>query len=112
MARRATQTKSKGKSRKTPARSRPQPLRWLRRWLFRLVLLTVGIVSFGVGLYAILNPISGFYMKTEELRLGSIDHEWIAFEEIAPVMARSTGASTCPRSERRSTKAAIAARRP
>lgn len=56
-------------------------------------MLTIGIVFFATGVYTIVNPITGFYMKTEELRLGSIDQEWIDFDQIAPVMARSVVAA-------------------
>ena len=89
MARRAAK---KPTARKT-AKSRPQPLRWLRRWLLRLTLLVAGIVLFATGIYTIVNPITGIYMKTEELRLGAIDQQWVEFEAIAPVMARSVVAA-------------------
>jgi monofunctional biosynthetic peptidoglycan transglycosylase len=89
MARRAAK---KPTARKT-TKSRPQPLRWLRRWLLRLTLLVAGIVLFATGIYTIVNPITGIYMKTEELRLGAIDQQWVEFEAIAPVMARSVVAA-------------------
>lgn len=95
MARRETRTPAKKKKagRKKTVRQRPQPFRWVRRWVFRLVLLTAGIVLFVVGLYTIVNPITGIYMKSEELRLGSIDQEWVPFGTIAPAMARSVVAA-------------------
>ncbi|WP_136636196.1 monofunctional biosynthetic peptidoglycan transglycosylase [Pseudooceanicola onchidii] len=93
MARRTTRKPSRTTGRKSPTRTRPRPLRWLRRWILRLVLLVAGLVLFATGLYTIVNPITGLYMKTEELRLGSIDQEWVDFDQIAPVMARSVVAA-------------------
>ncbi|WP_375174163.1 monofunctional biosynthetic peptidoglycan transglycosylase [Pseudooceanicola sp.] len=84
---------SRKPTRRRAASSRPQPLRWLRRWLFRLILLSAGIILFATGIYTIVNPITGIYMKSEELRLGSIDQEWVDFDAIAPVMARSVVAA-------------------
>ena len=65
----------------------------MRRWILRAVLLLIGVIGLATGTYAILNPPTGIYMKTEEIRLGSIDHEWVDLEGIAPVMARSVVAA-------------------
>lgn len=86
-------SKSAGQSRKKTQAPRFRPLRWLGRWLRRALLLFIGIVAFFIGLYAIVPPISGIYMKQEEYRLGGIDQEWVPFDQIAPVMARSVVAA-------------------
>lgn len=67
--------------------------RVLRRWTLRLVLLLAAIIGLATGTYAILNPPTAIYMKSEEMRLGSIDHQWVDLEGIAPVMARSVVAA-------------------
>lgn len=94
MARQANKRgKSQSRSRKTSQTTGPGIGARIRRWLRRLVLLSVGIIGLATGTYAILNPPTGIYMKSEELRLGSIDHAWIDLDGIAPVMARSVVAA-------------------
>ncbi len=66
-----------------------QPLKWLKRWILRVVLLSVVIVFGVIAAHSVLNPGQGLYMKQEARRLGSVDHLWVPFEDIAPVMARS-----------------------
>jgi monofunctional biosynthetic peptidoglycan transglycosylase len=46
-----------------------------------------------VGLYAVVNPPTTPYMFNEGLRLGAVEQEWVAFEDIAPVMGRSAVAA-------------------
>jgi len=94
MAKQATQRRKPRKQGRTKKQTRSFGLgRMLRRWIMRLVLLAVGIIGLATGTYAILNPPTGIYMKSEEIRLGSIDHEWIGLDGIAPVMARSVVAA-------------------
>lgn len=72
---------------------RIQPMRWVKRWAFRLFLFFVLAVLLVVGAHSVLNPGRGLYMRQEAARLGGIDHYWTPMEEIAPVMARSVVAA-------------------
>jgi monofunctional biosynthetic peptidoglycan transglycosylase len=69
----------------------------LRRLLRRVVLwgslAVFGFMFLWTLLYAIVNPPTTFYMRSEAHRLVSIKHEWVAIEDIAPVMARSAVAA-------------------
>ncbi|EAQ03955.1 Peptidoglycan transglycosylase [Pseudooceanicola batsensis HTCC2597] len=94
MARQAgKRSKTAGRSRTSRKDRRFRPLRWLRRWTLRALTFVAVAVLAVVALYAVVNPVTGIYMKTEEMRLGSIDHQWVGFDEIAPVMARSAVAA-------------------
>ena len=56
----------------------------------------VGAVGFAVlmtVLFAIINPPTSIYLVQERIRLGPLDRDWVAFENIAPVMARSAVAA-------------------
>ncbi len=79
------------KTRKTKRRFRL--LRWLMRWALRAGLAVSLFAVAAVALGAFINPPVTFYMAMERARLGSIQHEWVAFEDIAPVMARSAVAA-------------------
>jgi monofunctional biosynthetic peptidoglycan transglycosylase len=47
-----------------------------------------------VALFAVVNPPQGFYMRAEAARLGApVARHWVAWEGIAPVMARSVVAA-------------------
>lgn len=88
MARRTKTSKTKVK------RSAP---RSFKRRVTRLVLRSVSAVFilavFLVIVTAFLNPPSNFYMSSEHRRLGEIKQEWVALEDVAPVMARSVVAA-------------------
>ena len=51
------------------------------------------IALFLTLLFAFVNPPTNAYMFSENRRLDGIKHNWVAFEEIAPVMARSAVAA-------------------
>ncbi|MRU15592.1 monofunctional biosynthetic peptidoglycan transglycosylase [Roseovarius sp. A21] len=87
MAKRTSKT-----NRKTKAR-RFQPLRWLRRWLFRLFLVVAAVVLLAVAAYRVINPPVTIYMMQEKWRLGTLDRQWVPLEGVAPVMARSVVAA-------------------
>lgn len=87
MAKRTSKT-----NRKTKAR-RFQPLRWLRRWLFRLFLVVAAVVLLAVAAYRVINPPVTIYMMQEKWRLGALDRQWVPLEGVAPVMARSVVAA-------------------
>lgn len=67
--------------------------RFIRRWVLRLGLIAVVLGAFGVILYSVVNPPTTLYMAAEKARFGGISHEWVAFDEIAPVMARAVVAA-------------------
>ncbi|MEZ5911031.1 MAG: monofunctional biosynthetic peptidoglycan transglycosylase [Paracoccaceae bacterium] len=52
-----------------------------------------GAVTALVLLFAVVNPPTTFYMLRESLRLGGVNHEWVSWDDIAPVMARSVVAA-------------------
>ncbi len=87
--------KSRRKSTKPSknAGHRFRPIRWLRRWVFRLFLAVAVFVLLAVAAYRVLNPPTTYYMQQEKWRLGQIDHQWVPLEAVAPVMARSVVAA-------------------
>ena len=70
-----------------------RPVRWLIKWSFRAGLVVVSLSILLVLAYAIFNPPTTPYMISEGRRLGSVDHQWVELENIAPVMARSVVAA-------------------
>ena len=58
-----------------------------------------GVLAFGAGmlalvvLFAFVNPPTTIYMWQEGQRLGRVKHDWAAWDEIAPVVARSVVAA-------------------
>lgn len=78
-------TMAKGKKQKPSRQPLRQILRWVRRGLLVVIVLVVGMVA----LWSILNPPTTIYMTQERWRLGAVDHEWVALDDIAPIMAPS-----------------------
>ncbi len=78
---------------KTPKETRVGPIRWLKRWAFRFVLIVLVVVLGTVAAHSVLNPPMGHYMRSESRRLGGVDHLWVPMEGIAPVMARAVVAA-------------------
>ena len=70
-----------------------QPIRWLRRWAFRLSVIVLAIVTGTVAAHRVLTPPQTFYMGQEARRLGAIDHQWVSLDQVAPVVARSVVAA-------------------
>lgn len=65
----------------------------LRKWVVRIC---GGILAFYlvlILLFSFLPPPTNLYQMSESLRLGGLDREWVSFDEIAPVMARSAVAA-------------------
>ncbi|WP_373355570.1 monofunctional biosynthetic peptidoglycan transglycosylase [Pseudoroseicyclus sp. CXY001] len=81
----------KGTGAATPRRFRP--IRWLTRWVFRIVFMALGLTLAALTTFALINPPTTPYMISERARLGSVAHDWVPLEEIAPVMARSVVAA-------------------
>ena len=70
-----------------------QPIRWLRRWVFRLSVIVLAIVTGTVAAHRVLTPPQTFYMGQEARRLGAIDHQWVSLDQVAPIVARSVVAA-------------------
>jgi monofunctional glycosyltransferase len=82
------------RARKTAPEPLPKrPLRWVLRWLFRGVLGALALTVLAVLFYALINPPTTPYMFAEGRRLGGVEQDWVAFEDIAPVMGRSVVAA-------------------
>ncbi|WP_406870978.1 monofunctional biosynthetic peptidoglycan transglycosylase [Thioclava sp. 'Guangxiensis'] len=73
--------------------SRATAVAWLRAHVLRGVLILLAAVLAVVVLYKFINPPTTITMLSEARRLGGIDHEWAAMDDIAPVMARSAVAA-------------------
>ena len=70
-----------------------RPLRWLLRMSF-FAGLGVVLFAFWMGLlWSFFNPPTTFYMMQERWRLGTVDQDWVAIEDVAPVMARAVVAA-------------------
>ena len=84
------------------ARKKPEPeadlpkpplLRRIRLWLWRGL---VGVAAFYgvlIVLFSFLPPPINIYQAQEAWRLGGIEKDWVSWDEIAPVMARSVVAA-------------------
>ncbi len=69
------------------------PLRWLRRWALRILLVPVALVLVLVLLFSVVNPPITHTMWVEYGKYGKLDRQWVPIEEMAPVMARSVVAA-------------------
>jgi monofunctional biosynthetic peptidoglycan transglycosylase len=67
------------------SRLKSRAMRWLFRGAFGIAAFFVVLVL----LFRFVNPPTTFYMWQEGQRLGGVKHEWVALEDIAPVMSRS-----------------------
>ncbi len=67
--------------------------RFIRRWVIRLAVVFVVVVGLFVVLFSVVNPPTTLYMAAEKARHGGVSQAWVAFDEIAPVMARSVVAA-------------------
>lgn len=63
------------------------------RWLGRLFAGLLGLGLALVLLYSVVNPPTNLFQVSESARLGGIEQDWVAWDEIAPVMARSVVAA-------------------
>ncbi|MFZ9199363.1 MAG: monofunctional biosynthetic peptidoglycan transglycosylase [Paracoccaceae bacterium] len=84
------------------ARKKPEPeanlpkpplLRRIRLWLWRGL---VGVAAFYgvlIVLFSFVPPPINIYQAQEAWRLGGIEKDWVSWDEIAPVMARSVVAA-------------------
>jgi monofunctional biosynthetic peptidoglycan transglycosylase len=102
----AEQSKARAKAAKKPApkkktakKTDDQPglivrvRRFIRRGVIWSVLGVAGFVLLWTSAYALINPPATPYMFSESRRLGGVAHEWVAIDEIAPIMARAVVAA-------------------
>lgn len=68
-------------------------LRWFLRWVLRLFVAAVLIVALIVLALRWVNPPVNYYQVSEWWRLGGLERDWVAMEEISPVMQRSVVAA-------------------
>ena len=76
-----------------PRVARWRPLRWALRWLLRAALAGAALILLAVLVVRFVNPPTTPYMLAESRRLGGLRHEWVAADDIAPVMLRAAVAA-------------------
>lgn len=83
------------RKRKAKAAPPPRPPLWrvAFKWLGRGLGAVAGFYAFLVLLFSFVPPPINFYQLGEVWRLGGIDKDWVSWDEIAPVMARSAVAA-------------------
>lgn len=82
----------KRKSKPVKAR-RFRPLAFTFRWAWRGALAAVAVLLLAIAFYVPINPPTTPYILSETRRLGAVKREWVALDDIAPVMARSAVAA-------------------
>ena len=95
MARRTKKTAEK-KDVDAPASPPPRrrgPVRRILRWLRRGILGVIALYALLILLFAVVPPPTNIYQMQESWRLGGIEKDWVAWDDIAPVMARSVVAA-------------------
>ncbi len=83
---------AKPKSTKTRVSGVPLGRRLLR-WLWRGVLGVAAVYAGLIVLFAVVPPPGNIYQWSESWRLGGVTRDWVAWDDIAPVMARSVVAA-------------------
>lgn len=83
----------KSPARQTPSRPPRRPVRRLLAWVLRGALVVAVLTVALVGLFAFVNPPTNIYQMQESRRLGKIERDWVAFDRIAPHMARAAVAA-------------------
>jgi monofunctional biosynthetic peptidoglycan transglycosylase len=73
--------------------SRPRLWRKLARWVWRGLGGVAAVYAVLILLFSFVPPPINFYQLGEAWRLGGIDKDWVAWEDIAPVMGRSAVAA-------------------
>jgi monofunctional biosynthetic peptidoglycan transglycosylase len=68
-------------------------IRWLFRWLWRLVLLVSLVVIGWVWAYAFANPPTTLLIEAERHRLGHVERQWRNLDAISPHLARAVVAA-------------------
>jgi monofunctional glycosyltransferase len=88
----AATPKSRSKA-KSETKAKPPLLRRIRIWVRRIALGVAGYFALLIVLFSFVPPPINLYQLSESLRLGSIDKDWVSWDEIAPVMGRSVVAA-------------------
>lgn len=95
MASKTSSARKKKPSAKTGGKTRKQ--RSLKGWLWflcsRAVLAAVALALFLVLLFTVVNPPITHTIWAEQRRLGSVERDWVALEDVAPEMARAVVAA-------------------
>ncbi|MGI1662096.1 monofunctional biosynthetic peptidoglycan transglycosylase [Palleronia sp. KMU-117] len=84
---------SKARRKKAAAPMRPLSLRQGLRWLVRGVLAVAAVFLGLIVLFSVLRPPTTPYILAEGWRHGGVERTWVPFEDIAPIMARTTVAA-------------------
>ena len=69
------------------------PWRKLWRWLVRGVIGLVAFYATLIVVFAVVPPPGNLYQWSESWRLGGVQRDWVAWDDIAPAMARSVVAA-------------------
>lgn len=85
--------KPKRKAAEAPPRTRIRPGRWLLRWTVRAGLIMGALMIAAVVLFSVVNPPTTHTIWAEKQRLGSVEHQWVDIDDVAPVMARAVVAA-------------------
>lgn len=93
MAKAARKTSSRTSPLKALWRSPTALVRHARRWLLRASLALVAFFGLSILLFSVVNPPTTHTIVSEYWRLGSVKRDWVAIEDMAPVMARSVVAA-------------------
>lgn len=93
MARRTRKAAAKKGEDASPAPPRRGPFRRALRWLVRGVLSVGALYAALILLFAVVPPPINIYQMQESWRLGGIEKDWVGWDDIAPVMARSVVAA-------------------
>jgi len=88
MAKRATSRKKTKIAAKRPSLTR-RASGYLTKAVLAVIALFVGLIL----LFSVINPPTTLYMEGESRRLGGVSQNWVALEDMAPVMARSVVAA-------------------
>ena len=88
MAKRATSRK-KTKA----AAARKSLMRRASGYVTKAVLAVIALLIGLILLFSVINPPTTLYMMGEGRRLGGVSQDWVALEDVAPVMARSVVAA-------------------
>lgn len=89
----AKSTRKKTPDPAPPAEEAPGLRARLRRWLPWAAAAPFGLVLLMILIYAVLPVPTNIYQMQESARLGGVERDWVAMEDIAPVMARSAVAA-------------------
>lgn len=85
--------RQKKQSEDAKPRKRRSLSRWLTVMMLRLTSAAFLLVVLFVVLGTVINPPTNVYMFSEAQRLGGVKHQWVAMENVAPVMARAAVAA-------------------